>query len=121
MPANQRSCPGVWGEALGDPRDMAKAEGPPDDVVGAGGWLGGGELIYEVISCAGCWEWLWVKWCGAVGSAGAVHAARHVGQAPWPARHLGLSGSQRSPGSRAAAGRRAAIAVATLGAGGATR
>lgn len=25
MPANQRSCSGVWGEALGDPRDMAKA------------------------------------------------------------------------------------------------
>src|SRR5664279_4100707 len=64
--------------------------GPPDDVVGAGGWLGGGELIYEVISCAGWWEWLWVKWCGAVGSAGAVHAARHVGQAPWPGRYLGL-------------------------------
>ncbi len=28
MPANQRSCPGEWGEALGDPRDMAKAELP---------------------------------------------------------------------------------------------
>ena len=25
MPLNQRSCPGVWGGALGDPRDMAKA------------------------------------------------------------------------------------------------
>jgi hypothetical protein len=25
MPVNQRSCPGVRGEALGDPRDMAKA------------------------------------------------------------------------------------------------
>ncbi len=25
MPANQRSRPGVWGEALADPRDMAKA------------------------------------------------------------------------------------------------
>jgi hypothetical protein len=24
-PVNQRSCPGVWGEVLGDPRDMAKA------------------------------------------------------------------------------------------------
>src|SRR5450755_3574843 len=78
------------------PRASTRREGigPPDDVVGAGGWLGGGELIYEVISCAGCWEWLWVKWCGAVGSDGAVHAARHVGQAPWPARYLGLSGSQ---------------------------
>lgn len=28
MPDNQRSGPGVWGEALGDPRDMAKAELP---------------------------------------------------------------------------------------------
>ena len=25
MPGNQRSCPGVWNEVLGDPRDMAKA------------------------------------------------------------------------------------------------
>jgi len=25
MPGNQRSCPGAWGGALGDPRDMAKA------------------------------------------------------------------------------------------------
>jgi hypothetical protein len=25
MPGKQRSCPGVWGEALWDPRDMAKA------------------------------------------------------------------------------------------------
>ena len=25
MPGNQRSCPGVWGEALGGPRDKAKA------------------------------------------------------------------------------------------------
>jgi len=25
MPVNQCSCPGVWDEALGDPRDMAKA------------------------------------------------------------------------------------------------
>jgi hypothetical protein len=28
MPANQRSCPGVWGDALGDPRDTAKARLP---------------------------------------------------------------------------------------------
>jgi len=63
----------------------------------------------------GRWEWRWVGWCRGVGSAGAVHAARHVGQAPWPARYLGLSGSQRSPGSRAAAGRRAAIAERPLG------
>jgi hypothetical protein len=28
MPLNQRSCPGVWGGALGDPRDMAKARLP---------------------------------------------------------------------------------------------
>jgi len=26
MPGNQWSCPGVWGEALGDPRDMANAD-----------------------------------------------------------------------------------------------
>jgi hypothetical protein len=37
MPENQRSCPGVWGEALGDPRDMAtlRREAPcciPDSV-----------------------------------------------------------------------------------------
>jgi hypothetical protein len=25
MPGNHRSCPGVWGDAVGDPRDMAKA------------------------------------------------------------------------------------------------
>ena len=25
MPANRWSRPGVWGDALGDPRDMAKA------------------------------------------------------------------------------------------------
>jgi hypothetical protein len=25
MPGNQWSCPGVWSEVLGDPRDMAKA------------------------------------------------------------------------------------------------
>ena len=25
MPENQWSCPGVWDEVLGDPRDMAKA------------------------------------------------------------------------------------------------
>jgi hypothetical protein len=25
MPGNQQSCPGVWNEVLGDPRDMAKA------------------------------------------------------------------------------------------------
>ena len=25
MPENRRSCPGVWGEVPGDPRDMAKA------------------------------------------------------------------------------------------------
>jgi hypothetical protein len=38
MPANQRSCPDVRGEALGDPRDMAKAGLPepqsPDDAKG---------------------------------------------------------------------------------------
>jgi len=28
MPLNQRSCPGVWGGALGDPRDKAKARLP---------------------------------------------------------------------------------------------
>ena len=28
MPANRWSCPGVWGEAPGDPRDMAKATLP---------------------------------------------------------------------------------------------
>ena len=26
MAANQWSCPGVWSDALGDPRDMAKAD-----------------------------------------------------------------------------------------------
>ena len=28
MAANQWSCPGVWSDALGDPRDMAKARLP---------------------------------------------------------------------------------------------
>src|SRR5664279_3267654 len=79
---SRAQAPGVRVVRDADRRYRRNRDGPPDDVVGAGGWLGGGELIYEVISCAGCWEWLWVKWCGAVGSAGAVHAARHVGQAP---------------------------------------
>jgi len=26
MAANQWSCPGVWSDALGDPRDMAKSK-----------------------------------------------------------------------------------------------
>ena len=37
MAANQWSCPGVWSDALGDPRDMAKAELPesqsPEDAM----------------------------------------------------------------------------------------
>jgi len=32
LAANQRSCPGVWDDALGDPRDMVKA-GLPDSLV----------------------------------------------------------------------------------------
>jgi hypothetical protein len=32
LAANQRSCPGVWNDALGDPRDMVKA-GLPDSLV----------------------------------------------------------------------------------------
>ena len=32
LAANQRSCPGVWNDALGDPRDMVKA-GLPDSPV----------------------------------------------------------------------------------------
>ena len=28
MAANQQSCPGVWSDVLGDPRDMAKAKLP---------------------------------------------------------------------------------------------
>ena len=37
MAANQWSCPGVWSDALGDPRDMAKARLPesqsPEDAM----------------------------------------------------------------------------------------
>jgi hypothetical protein len=37
MAANQWSCPGVWSDALGDPRDMAKAKLPesksPEDAM----------------------------------------------------------------------------------------
>ena len=36
--------------------------------------------------------------CGNALSDGVVRAARHVGQAPWPARFLGLSGPQRLRG-----------------------
>src|SRR5664280_2834455 len=41
---------------------------------------------------------MWVWWCRNALSDGWFAAARHLGQAPWPARFLGLSGSQRLRG-----------------------
>src|SRR5664279_5216938 len=41
---------------------------------------------------------MWVWWCRNALSDGWFAAARNLGQAPWPARFLGLSGSQRLRG-----------------------
>src|SRR6478735_1424827 len=58
-----------------------------------------------------------------VGKSCAAERRAPDGQAPWPARVFGLSGVAEAPGSRAAAGRRAASrsdrAATTLEAGGA--
>src|SRR6266851_6860545 len=70
MPGNQRSCPGVWGEVLGDPRDMAKAGLPesqsPGDVSpsSAGKTPGTG-----AVSCVGIVRWpAHPSGCGAIPS-----------------------------------------------------
>jgi len=72
MPGNQRSCPGVWGEVLGDPRDMAKAGLPesqsPGDVSpsSAGKTPGTG-----AVSCVGIVRWpAHPSGCGAIPSEG---------------------------------------------------
>ena len=56
-----------------------------------------------------------MKWCRNALSDGVVRAARHVGQAPLACPVLGTVRVAEAPGSRAAAGRRAAIAERPLG------
>jgi Domain of unknown function (DUF4277) len=58
MPGNQRPCPGVWGGALGDPRDMAKAGLPesqsPGDVTKPSA---GKTPVTGAVSCIGMVMW----------------------------------------------------------------
>jgi len=66
--------------------------------VGGGGLVSGRALFYVAISVAVLWEVLWVSWCRPVWVMVLFAACATGGQAPWPARHLGLSGSQRLRG-----------------------
>ena len=58
MPGNQRPCPGVWGGALRDPRDMAKAGLPesqsPEDASSASA---GKTPETGAVPCAGMSKW----------------------------------------------------------------
>src|SRR5664279_4760351 len=56
-----------------------------------------------------------MRWCRNALSDGVVRAARHVGQGPLACPVLGTVRVAEAPGSRAAAGRRAAIAERPLG------
>ncbi len=58
MPGNQRPCPGVWGGALGDPRDMAKAGLPESQSPGDATSSSAGKTpVTGAASCIGMVMW----------------------------------------------------------------